>query len=108
MSSQQFRNSFSKLESPVFWDLGAGNSSCYHQEVEDERSALQKDSMTVVFSQRSASTPEMDSTDSQDPYFSSWAIPFVNSSDFCFHPELSLIRSVCPERKIPARCAVNL
>ena len=104
----QLRNSYSKLESPMHW-------ACHE---------------TIIMSTPASSWTDADLVQSttrgvQNSRNNCEAMPFmncsgakfedldldgmiesVNSSDCnCnFRPELSLIRSVCPERKIPARC----
>ena len=50
----------------------------------------------------------VDSSKSHDSLeLSCWNIPFIDPSDGFFRPELSILRSVRPERKIPARCTTR-
>jgi hypothetical protein len=100
----QFRNAYSKLESPLDWDdqrlISSIPCSCAGDiwEIEDDEqdtNSNEDDNSGDIVVSRTNLDPSV---------LSCWKIPYIDPSDGCFRPELSILRSVCPERKIPARC----
>ena len=110
---QEFRNSFSKLESPLSLNDRFENScseeskrvSLYFAKRSIRVDPMAAQSVSDKFEIDEADTKALIARDLDIFTDDQWTLPYFHSIANGLHdPELSLLRSVCPERKLPARC----
>ena len=96
------RNSYSKLESPLLWDCQNDNPCLVAHPRDDSTFDTTCNDPTLV--RTSGVVSMMQGVDAGFLDAGEMDFPTIDDCSIFFRPELSLIRSVCAERKIPAKC----